>query len=96
METHELSGKAIINGLRTARHTYVEYGTGEREFYDLEADPFQLTNQAASADPALLEAFAARLAELKNCAASNCRMLEDLPVEPETLPVAETEAHAKG
>ena len=68
METHEISGKAIIDGLRTARHTYVEYGTGERELYDLQADPFQLANQAGTADPALLEAFAARLAELKNCA----------------------------
>ena len=35
METHELSGKAIIDGIRTAKHTYVEYGTGERELYDL-------------------------------------------------------------
>jgi N-acetylglucosamine-6-sulfatase len=96
METHELSGKAIIDGLRTARHTYVEYGTGERELYDHEADPHQLDNRAATADPDLLEAFAGRLAELKNCAAANCRMLEDLPVEPEATPVAEHDALVKG
>jgi N-acetylglucosamine-6-sulfatase len=96
METHELSGKAIIDGLRTARHTYVEYGSGERELYDLESDPFQLANIAATADPGLLEALASRLAELKNCAAGNCRMLEDLPVEPEATPVAEHEAPVKG
>ena len=41
------------------RYTYVEYGTGERELYDLEKDPFQLANQARTADPALLQAFAA-------------------------------------
>ena len=96
METHELSGKAIIDGLRTARHTYVEYGTGERELYDLRADPFQLSNLAGTADPGLLEAFAARLAELKNCASTNCRMLEDLPVEPATTPVAASETQVKG
>lgn len=31
-------------GLRTETHTYVEYTTGERELYDLVADPFQLDN----------------------------------------------------
>ena len=96
METHELAGKAIIDGIRTAKHTYVEYGTGERELYDLEKDPFQLANQAETADPALLQAFAARLAELKNCASLNCRILEDLPVEPEATPVAASEVQVKG
>ncbi len=96
METHEISGKAIIDGLRTARHTYVEYGTGERELYDLQADPFQLSNLAGTADPDLLRTFAERLAELKNCAATTCRMLEDLPVEPTTTPVAESETQVKG
>ncbi len=96
METHELVGKAIIDALRTGGHTYVEYGTGERELYDLGADPFQLDNSVTTADPVLLEALATRLAELKNCAGMTCRMLEDLPVEPEVLPVAEHEALTKG
>ena len=30
--------------VRTARHNYVEYGTGERGLYDLNADPTELTN----------------------------------------------------
>jgi arylsulfatase A-like enzyme len=96
METHEISGNAIIDAIRTARHTYVEYGTGERELYDLQADPNQLNNQARNADPVLLGALAARLAELKNCAALQCRTLEDLPVEPEATPVAEHDAATKG
>ena len=33
---------------------------------------------------------------MKNCAAANCGMLEDLPVEPESTPVAEHEAPVKG
>jgi N-acetylglucosamine-6-sulfatase len=96
METHEISGNAIIDAIRTARHTYVEYGTGERELYDLQVDPNQLHNLAATADPVLVEALAARLAELKNCASLYCRMLEDLPVEPEATPVAEHDAATKG
>ena len=46
METHELVGYAVMDGIRTARHTYVEYGTGERELYDLAADPYQTKNIA--------------------------------------------------
>ena len=32
-------------GVRTTRYKYVEYVTGEREFYDLAADPYELQNQ---------------------------------------------------
>lgn len=96
METHELAGKAILDGVRTARHTYVEYGTGEHELYDLQADPDQLDNIVGRAPPALVEAMASRLAELKNCAAEACRMLEDLPVEPDATPVAASATQVKG
>lgn len=90
METHEISGGAILDAIRTDRYTYVEYGDGERELYDLVRDPYQLDNAVSTAKPALLQAFSARLAALKNCAAYNCRQLEDLPVEPAALPVAQS------
>ena len=96
METHELVGYAVLDALRTARHTYVEYGTGERELYDLAADPYQTKSITNTADPALVEAMASRLAELKNCASDACRLLEDLPVEPEPTPVAEHGTPVKG
>jgi N-acetylglucosamine-6-sulfatase len=96
METHEISGKAIYDAIRTARHTYIEYGTGERELYDLHQDPHQLHNHAATADPDLIQALSDRLAELKNCASTNCRELEDLQVEPEPTPMALSEDAAKG
>ena len=96
METHEISGNAIFDAIRTTAHTYIEYGTGERELYDLRADPYQLDNLLPDADPALVAALTERLAELKNCAAFNCRTLEDLPVEPEVLPVAESASRSKG
>ncbi|MCP2329679.1 arylsulfatase A-like enzyme [Hamadaea flava] len=43
--------------LRTATYTYVEYATGDREYYDRVADPYQLTNLAG-------QLSAARLAQL--------------------------------
>ncbi len=78
-----LTGPAAFNALRTAAGlTYVEYGNGERELYDLRRDPHQPDNRAASADPAWLAALSTRLAELRNCAASRCREIEDRPIEP--------------
>jgi hypothetical protein len=89
-ETHELTGTARFDAIRTSEWTYVEYGNGERELYDLLRDPFQVQNHIAKADPALVSTLSGRLAELASCAGSACRMLEDLPlVLPESVPVAE-------
>ena len=60
--------------LRNYRYKWVEHANGERELYDLEADPDELTNR--STDPALASvrfALAERLAALRNCAGSSCR-----------------------
>lgn len=85
-----LTGAAAFDALRTAAGlTYVEYGNGERELYDLRRDPFQLDNRAGSADPGLLATLSQRLAELRNCAASRCREFEDRPIEP-AVPAAMT------
>jgi arylsulfatase A-like enzyme len=58
--------------LRTATGSYVEYATGEREYYDLRNDPHQLTNTY----PALSAAEQARLHEvataLARCRGSDC------------------------
>jgi arylsulfatase A-like enzyme len=74
----ELDQSAQFDGIRTAEWTYVEYGTGERELYDLARDPHQLDNVVETADPALVAALAARLAELRTCSGAECRRLEDL------------------
>ena len=53
-------------GVRTARHVYVEYASGERELYDLVTDPFQLTNIVnVPANAALVAQLSAKLAALK-------------------------------
>ncbi len=63
-------------GLRTEQYLYVEYASGERELYDMRADPYQLQNLASTADPALLADLAAALDHLRVCAAATCRDAE--------------------
>lgn len=63
--------------LRTERYLYVEYVTGERELYDMAADPYQLQSLHASADPSLIKALSARLAALVRCHGTGCRDAED-------------------
>jgi N-acetylglucosamine-6-sulfatase len=92
----QLDQTAVFNGIRTLGSLYVEYGTGERELYDLKADPFQLANRIDDVDPALLAALEDRLAALASCAADGCRRLEDLPLpEPGALPGAGLHATAQ-
>ncbi|HEU5434438.1 MAG TPA: sulfatase, partial [Thermomicrobiales bacterium] len=67
------------NAIRTTRYLYVAYDDGEREVYDLQTDPAELTNVAATTAPALLAAFADRLEALRTCRAGSCRAAEDAP-----------------
>lgn len=83
------------DALRTTDHLYVEYASGERELYDLGADPFQLENLAATADPDDLAPLAARLAELRGCAADACRAAEDAPLDAPTSASARDPASAR-
>lgn len=59
--------------LRTAGAAYVEYATGEVEYYDLERDPQQLESAAASAPPGVLKRLHERLRELAACRGATCR-----------------------
>ena len=76
--------------LRADDLVYIEYANGEREVYDLVADPYQLENLTAAAEPGWLTHLSERLAELSGCAAAGCRSAEDAPVEPVTLLVQPT------
>ncbi|MCT9933375.1 sulfatase [Planotetraspora sp. A-T 1434] len=64
------------NALRTDRYSYVEYETGERQLYDLYADPGELRNIAATADPVLVGTLSARLAVLHECSGGSCRIAD--------------------
>ena len=59
--------------LRTDRYTYVEYVTGERQLYDLRADPDELHNIVTTADPKLVQDLAKQLAALRACKGASCR-----------------------
>ncbi len=75
-----LSAIPELQGLRLAGYSYVEYTTGEKELYDLTADPDQLDNRASTADPALLAALHQRLDALRSCRGDACRSAEDQPL----------------
>jgi len=65
------------NMLRTGRWVYVERDTGEKELYDMSADPFQLGSQHANpANRDLMATLHDQLAVLKGCSGTGCRVAE--------------------
>jgi hypothetical protein len=63
----------VFQALRTPRYKYVEYGNGDRELYDLVADPHEL--QSRHGDPAyaaIKGELERRLAQLRRCAGATC------------------------
>ena len=70
-------GRPGLGAVRTAERLYVEYGTGERELYDLKEDPYQLVNRYDAADPKLVRRMEERLEALRGCAGATCKAAED-------------------
>jgi arylsulfatase A-like enzyme len=62
--------------VRTVRWKYVELASGERELYDLDADPWELRN-VARGYPGVRAILASRLAALRSCAAAGYRAAEN-------------------
>lgn len=70
-------GRPAFSGVWTGEGDwYVEYEGGERELYDVAADPYQLENLAGTR-PEAEAALSARLETLKTCARNSCRVAED-------------------
>jgi arylsulfatase A-like enzyme len=60
--------------MRTASALYVEYITGQREYYDLTNDPYELHNIYGSLSASQQRSLHDRLASLANCrGASECQ-----------------------
>lgn len=72
------AGQQIL-GVRTSQYVYSEWDTGvsllpERELYDTDADPYQLTNVASDpAYAAVVAKLSAELDDLIDCAGADCR-----------------------
>ena len=65
---------STYEAIRTPGAVYVEYATGESEYYNLKSDPVELVNTAAALDPARRARLHARLLALEHCHIfSSCR-----------------------
>jgi N-acetylglucosamine-6-sulfatase len=62
--------------LRTSQYLYVEYVTGEREFYDLQSDPSEIDNRYDELDGDARAILHGRLIGLENCRGPSCRALD--------------------
>lgn len=69
-------------GARTEKDVYLEYATGEKEYYDLVADPFQMENRASALAPAVLARLSSRIAALRDCTGAACRAAESATGAP--------------
>jgi arylsulfatase A-like enzyme len=60
--------------LRLPHSIYVEYANGEREYYDLKSDPYELTNTYAELSAGQIQALHSRLLGLESCrGAASCQ-----------------------
>jgi N-acetylglucosamine-6-sulfatase len=69
-----------FKALRSEDVLYAEYDTGEREFYDLTADPYELDNIVDQVPDSILGEYSQRLNSLAGCAGASCRSFEDKPL----------------
>jgi arylsulfatase A-like enzyme len=73
-------GIRTVNTSTTTKGVYIEYDSGERELYDLNADLYELTNKYNAAAPPTT--LVSRLQALKNCGGADaltCQAAEDAP-----------------
>lgn len=65
------------SGIRTEDELFVEYINGEREYYHLKEDPYQLSNAYSGLDESQRRNLTERLNALKSCQSSGCVRAED-------------------
>jgi len=78
-------GPPVFVGIRTQANAingygpinYIEYDTGEREFYDISVDPLQLNNNYPATDPAVISRLSNWLTTIKSASGQALRTLEE-------------------
>jgi arylsulfatase A-like enzyme len=74
IENPAFRDQPAFTAIRTSSYLYAEHGSGERELYDLDKDPFELRNRHGSPAYGAIEAqLAQRLLELRDCSGTDCR-----------------------
>ena len=73
--------------LHTGRYIYVEYSDNNRELYDLQYDPYEVSNRWRNASAAMRSQLADYLATLRTCEGAFCRIADlapppDYQIEP--------------
>jgi LysM repeat protein len=81
------NNKQAFSAIRTNNYKYVEYDNGEKELYDLQADPSELNSIPESANPSLYADLKAKLDALKSCSGEGCREAENFSQSPSALPL---------
>ncbi|MDO8309777.1 MAG: sulfatase [Actinomycetota bacterium] len=70
----------MFSALRTQEWLFVVYRDGEQEMYDLVNDPNEMSNIAASADPALIAGLYSQLQAMRACSGITCRTADSIIV----------------
>ena len=77
---YQASAPPQYTSLRTPDWLFVVYRDGERELYDLKADPFEMNNIIATADTALVASLYSQLQALRVCAGDSCRTADAIVI----------------
>ena len=68
--------------LRMPTEKYTRFENGEKEYYDLKTDPYELESDPGSVPPETRAYWEERLDTLGSCSGAECRAAEDAPVLP--------------
>lgn len=80
LEPDDASSHPSHRGIRTATYKYVQYGTGEKEVYDLTKDPDERLNLRDRVPKAWLDSIAKLVKALASCRGATCREIEARPM----------------
>jgi N-acetylglucosamine-6-sulfatase len=76
----------IWRTLRMQGQKYIPFRNGEKEYYDLGNDPYEVHSNPGSVDQATQSYWEQRLDDLQHCEGASCRTAEDAPVPSGQIP----------